>query len=45
MTTSKVVVLRTRPETVLDDYARAMDLADWQKALPAAYDAGRASAK
>jgi uncharacterized protein (DUF362 family) len=38
MTASKVVVLRTRPETVLDDYARAMDLADWQKALPAAYE-------
>lgn len=38
MATSKVVVLRTRPETVLEDYARAMDLAEWQKALPAQHE-------
>jgi uncharacterized protein (DUF362 family) len=30
----KVAVLRTRPETVLEDYARVMHLAEYQKALP-----------
>lgn len=31
---SKVAVLKTKPETVLDDYARLMRLADYQKYLP-----------
>jgi hypothetical protein len=30
----KVAILRTRPETVLDDYARLMRLAGYQAALP-----------
>ncbi len=30
----KVAVLRTRPETVLDDYQRLMELAGYQEALP-----------
>jgi uncharacterized protein (DUF362 family) len=30
----RVAVLRTRPETVLEDYARLMELADLRKALP-----------
>src|SRR5512142_1772170 len=30
----KVAVLRTQPETVLDDIGRVMDLADYQAALP-----------
>jgi len=30
----KVAVLRTRPETVLDDYKRLMELAGYQEALP-----------
>lgn len=30
----KVAVLRTRPETVLEDYARLLDLAGYQAALP-----------
>jgi uncharacterized protein (DUF362 family) len=33
MERSKVVLLRTSPETVLDDYARAMRMADYQSAL------------
>lgn len=31
---AKVAVLRTKPSTVLDDYARLMDLAEYKKALP-----------
>lgn len=31
--TAKVAVLRTRPETVLDDYARLMDLAGYRESL------------
>ncbi len=34
MTRSRVAVLRTRPERVLDDYARLMDLARWREYLP-----------
>lgn len=34
MTRSKVAVLRTTPETVLDDYGRLLDLADYQTHLP-----------
>jgi len=30
----KVAVLRTRPESVLEDYARLLDLAGYQEALP-----------
>lgn len=30
----KVAIVRTRPETVLDDYERLMHLADYQAALP-----------
>jgi hypothetical protein len=30
----KVAILRTRPETVLEDYARLMDLAGLRQALP-----------
>ncbi|GAB4562043.1 MAG: hypothetical protein Kow0047_09850 [Anaerolineae bacterium] len=30
----KVAILRTRPETVLDDYARLMELAGFEEALP-----------
>lgn len=30
----KVAIVRTTPETVLDDYARLMALADYQEALP-----------
>jgi len=30
----KVAVLKTRPETVLEDYARLLDLAGYQAALP-----------
>ncbi|HID87270.1 MAG TPA: DUF362 domain-containing protein, partial [Anaerolineae bacterium] len=30
----KVAVLRTHPETVLEDYARLMHLAEYEKALP-----------
>jgi uncharacterized protein (DUF362 family) len=30
----RVAILRTRPETVLDDYARLMELAGFQQALP-----------
>jgi len=30
----KVAVLKTRPETVVEDYARLMDLAGYQEALP-----------
>ncbi|MGC9347215.1 MAG: DUF362 domain-containing protein [Anaerolineae bacterium] len=30
----KVAIVRTRPETVLDDYARLMDLAGYQEVLP-----------
>src|SRR5881628_3564573 len=35
MTRSKVAVLRTTPETVLDDYSRLMDVAGVQSALDA----------
>src|SRR6266850_8123587 len=31
---SKVAVLRTTPETVVEDYGRLMDLADYRQALP-----------
>jgi uncharacterized protein (DUF362 family) len=31
---SKVVVLKTQPETVLEDYGRLMRLAEYEKALP-----------
>jgi uncharacterized protein (DUF362 family) len=34
----KVAILRTRPETVLDDYARLMHLAGYQAALPADHE-------
>jgi uncharacterized protein (DUF362 family) len=34
MTRSKVAVLKTRPETVLEDYGRLMRLADYQQYLP-----------
>ena len=30
----KVAIVRTTPETVLDDYARLMTLAGYQEALP-----------
>ncbi len=30
----KVAILKTRPETVLEDYARLMDLADFRQVLP-----------
>src|SRR3954452_15342903 len=30
----RVAVLKTRPETVLEDYARLMDLAGFREALP-----------
>ncbi len=30
----KIAILRTRPETVLEDYARLMDLAGFRQALP-----------
>ena len=32
----KVAILRTTPETVLDDYAKVMELAGFREALPAA---------
>ena len=35
MPTAKVVLLKTRPETVLDDYGRAMELAGYRDAIPA----------
>ena len=31
---SKVAVLRTQPETVVEDYGRLMDLAGYREALP-----------
>ena len=31
---SKVAVLRTSPETIVEDYGRLMDLADYREALP-----------
>jgi len=34
MPNSRVVVLKTKPETVLNDYAKLMHLADYQQALP-----------
>ncbi len=34
----KVAVLRTRPETVLEDYARLMHLASYEQALPKGHD-------
>ncbi len=30
----KVAIVRTTPETVLDDYARLMDLVDYATVLP-----------
>ena len=38
MARSKVVLLRTSPDTVLDDYGRAMRMANWQEALPDEHD-------
>ncbi|MCK4592925.1 DUF362 domain-containing protein, partial [bacterium] len=35
MVRAKVAVVKTRPETVLEDTARAMELADFTEALPA----------
>ncbi len=34
MSKSKVVVLKTKPETVFEDYARLMRLAEYEKYLP-----------
>ena len=34
MPRSKVTILRTKPESVLDDYGRLMDLAEYKKHLP-----------
>src|SRR5690242_35643 len=34
----RVAVLKTRPETVLEDYARLMDLAGFREALPRDHD-------
>lgn len=34
MTRSKVAVLKTKPETILEDYARLMKLAEFEKFLP-----------
>ncbi len=34
----KVAVLKTRPETVLEDYARLMELAGFREALPEGHD-------
>ena len=34
----KVAILRTRPETVLEDYARLLELAEYDKVLSKAYD-------
>src|SRR5689334_13849679 len=34
MPTAKVAVVKTRPETVLEDYSRLMHLADYQTHLP-----------
>lgn len=31
---AQVAILRTKPERVLDDYARLMELADWKACLP-----------
>ena len=31
---SKVAVLKTKPETVIDDYKRLLDLADFQRHIP-----------
>jgi hypothetical protein len=31
----KVAIVRTSPKTVLDDYARLMDLAEYKRVLPA----------
>jgi len=33
----KVAIVRTTPKTVLDDYARLMELANYQEILPAAH--------
>ena len=38
MSKSKVAILRTTPATVLEDYHRAMNLADYQEVI--AKDAG-----
>ena len=35
---SKVAIVRTRPETVLEDYHRVMNLADYRSALDATVD-------
>ena len=37
-TTARVAVVRTRPETVIDDYARVMDLAGYRDTLAPARD-------
>lgn len=37
-TTARVAVVRTRPETVIEDYARLMDLADYRGTLSGAQD-------
>src|SRR5258708_25312806 len=34
MPTAKVAVVKTRPDTVLEDYSRLMHLADYQAHLP-----------
>jgi uncharacterized protein (DUF362 family) len=34
MAKAKVAILRTKPETVLEDYEKLMNLADFEKALP-----------
>ncbi len=38
MTRSKVAVLHTTPRTIIEDYARLMDLADIRSALPQGHD-------
>ena len=38
MPTAKVALIRTSPETVLEDYARAMELARYQEAVPASLE-------
>src|SRR3990170_2928131 len=40
MTRPKVAVLKTTPETVLDDYAKLMRMADYTKAIPHNGDVG-----
>ena len=33
MSKSKVVIVKTTPETVIEDYARLMDLVEYEKVL------------